>query len=75
MRTFNIVKAFIIPFVILLTTITIAQQSNNNAFLFDGESSQLYVNDGAAPNGAEAIQEGFKFFNSHADSNKITVKA
>ena len=36
MRSFNIVKAYIMIFVIVLTTgvITIAQQSNNNAFLF-----------------------------------------
>jgi parallel beta-helix repeat protein len=76
MRSFNILKAFIILIVIVFTTgtITIAQQSNNNAFLFDGESSKLYVNDGAAPNG-DAIQEGFKFFNISPSYNQITVQA
>ena len=49
MRTFNIAKAYIIPFIIALTTITIAQQSNNNAFVFNGESSQLHIADGIAP--------------------------
>ncbi len=67
MRTFNNVKAFIIPFVILLTTITIAQQSNNNAFLLDGETSQLSVKDDDPGD-----ETGFDFFNSY---NHITVQA
>ena len=41
MRTFNIAKAFIIPIVIVFTTITIAQQSNNNAYVFNGVDSKV----------------------------------
>ncbi|NNG26903.1 MAG: hypothetical protein HKM87_05215, partial [Ignavibacteriaceae bacterium] len=67
MRIFNNVNAYIMLFVIVFTTITFAQQSNNNAFLFDGESSQLYVKDNDLGNEA-----GFDFFNSF---NQITVQA
>ena len=66
-----IISLAIVPFV------TFAQGGNNNAFLFDGAESQLYVEDGQAPNGSNADQDGFQYFNS-SDSPEdeiITVQA
>jgi len=76
MRTFNIVKAFIILFVIVFTTITFAQQSNNKAFVFDGESSRVFIEDGSAVNQEEAKQYAFQYFNkAGSDNDNITVQA
>ncbi len=82
MRSFNIVQAYIILFIIVLTTITIAQQSNNNAFVFNGESSQIHIADGLAPNpldGAvnlDANQYAFQYFNKeNSENNSISVQA
>jgi hypothetical protein len=60
---------------ILFTFNKIFAQSGNNAFVFNGETSQLFVYDGSPANPGEAIQEGFKFFNSDATNNQITVQA
>jgi len=67
-------------FITILITLTFgsnlvfAQGGNNNAFVFNGTSSQLYVNDGSPANG-DANQDGFKYFKSSAANNKITVQA
>ena len=77
MRTFNIVKAFIIPFVIVFTTITFAQQSNNKAFVFDGQSNPIYVVDGS-PVIPGNSQSAFQYFNAEGTlvtDNNITVQA
>jgi parallel beta-helix repeat protein len=77
MRTFNIVKAFVIPFVIVFTAITFAQQSNNKAFVFDGQSNPIYVKDGNPVIG-ENPQSAFQYFNAQdtpATDNNITVQA
>ena len=56
------------------SNILIAQGGNNNAFVFNGSTSQLYVNDGSPANG-DANQSGFQFFKSNSANNKITVQA
>ena len=77
MRSINIVKVYIMLFVIVLTTITIAQQSNNNAFIFDGQSNPIYVEDGN-PVIQGAPQSAFQYFNAvgtPTTDNNITVQA
>ena len=62
----------------LITNSAFAQGGNNNAFLFNGSTSQIYINDGPFPSGAansDANQNGFNFFNSNSSNNKITVQA
>ncbi|HSR18928.1 MAG TPA: LamG-like jellyroll fold domain-containing protein, partial [Ignavibacteriaceae bacterium] len=52
----------------------VSAQTSNNAFMFDGKSSSLYVYDGQPAN-TDADQNGFKFFNSNSSNNQITVQA
>ena len=67
-------------FLTILLTLTVgsniifAQGGNNNAFVFNGSTSQLYVNDGSPAN-SDANQDGFQFFKSNSANNKITVQA
>src|SRR5690606_12125664 len=57
------------------SAILMAQQSNNNAFVFNGENSLLYIEDGQ-PINSEAKQNAFAYFNSvNSTNNKITVQA
>ncbi|MCU0414690.1 MAG: right-handed parallel beta-helix repeat-containing protein [Ignavibacteriaceae bacterium] len=49
-------------------------QTNNNSYVFNGESSQLYILDGQPVN-TDANQNGFKFFNSNSSNKQITVQA
>ena len=75
MQDFTIKSLYLVLITIFLnTTISVfAQASNNNSFVFNGTSSQLYVYDGVITAGAN--QDGFKFFNNSASNNKITVQA
>ena len=81
MRSFNILKVYIMLFIIVLTAgaITIAQQSEKNAFMFDGITSRLYVYDTDSRINPLTIDEedrdGFRFFNSSIEEDKITVQA
>ena len=59
---------------LILNKVAFAQASDNNAFVFNGSSSLLYVYDGQPAN-TEANQNGFKFFNNSASNNQITVQA
>ncbi|HEX7356304.1 MAG TPA: hypothetical protein VF270_01190, partial [Ignavibacteriaceae bacterium] len=52
----------------LNSNILFAQGGNNNAFVFNGSTSQLYVYDNAPAN-SDANQDGFKYFNSNAANN------
>jgi parallel beta-helix repeat protein len=67
-------------YIILITIFLIlcqkgfTQGSNSYCFLFNGESSQLYVYDGQPAN-VDANQNGFSFFNSNSSNNQITVQA
>jgi hypothetical protein len=61
-------------FVFIITGKNIIAQNNNNSFVFNGTSSQLYVYDGQPAN-TDANQSGFSFFNSTASNNQITVQA
>ncbi len=66
-------------FLLLITSLfsiktIFAQNSDNNSFIFNGNNSQLYVYDGQPAN-TDANQNGFKFFNSSASNNQITVQA
>src|SRR5690554_3497730 len=72
MKTIKIILLVLLSFSAI--SIGLAQQSNNNAFLFNGESSLLYVYDGQPAN-TNAKQNGFGFFNSSSSKNKITVQA
>ena len=51
----------------LSSNLAFAQGGNNNAFFFNGTTSQVYVNDGPFSSGAansDADQTGFQFFKS-----------
>ncbi len=62
-------------FIITLITLNNSfAQTNNNSYVFNGESSQLYVLDGQ-PINTDANQNGFKFFNSSSTNKQITVQA
>src|SRR3970282_1255224 len=71
----NKIYSLITILIILLSgsRISIAQQSNNNAFMFNGVSSELYIYDGQPAN-SDANQNGFGFFNSNASNNQITIQ-
>ena len=74
MRNF-INKSFYFSILITLFTNTnFYSQTNNNSYVFNGESSQLYVLDGQPLNG-DANQSGFGYFNSTVANNQITVQA
>nr|MCU0407072.1 hypothetical protein [Ignavibacteriaceae bacterium] len=60
--------------IILITSNNSFTQTNNNSYVFNGESSQLYVLDGQPVN-TDANQNGFKFFNSNSSNKQITVQA
>ena len=73
--SYNILTSTLIFLTILFSqSVVNAQGGNNNAFLFNGTTSQVYVNDGAPAN-SDANQNGFKFFKSSSTNNKITVQA
>jgi len=78
MRVSNNFNFFKTLFVIILITcaFTSAQQSNNNAYVFDGNNSQLYIEDGTAVNPG-ADQLAFQYFNQVGSTtdNNFTVQA
>ncbi|HEY6625491.1 MAG TPA: LamG-like jellyroll fold domain-containing protein, partial [Ignavibacteriaceae bacterium] len=75
MRNFINKNFYLALFIIILTTHTNSiAQTNNNSYVFNGESSQLYVMDGQPVN-ADANQNGFKFFNSNTSNKQLTVQA
>ncbi|MCW8824687.1 MAG: right-handed parallel beta-helix repeat-containing protein, partial [Ignavibacteriaceae bacterium] len=59
---------------IIITCNNIFAQNNNNSYVFNGTSSQLYILDGQPVNG-DANQNGFGYFNSDATNKQITVQA
>ena len=62
---------------LLITVFTFANlfaQNNNYSYVFNGETSRLYVLDGQ-PITTDANQNGFGYFNSNAANNQITVQA
>jgi hypothetical protein len=65
---------FVFLILFLITFNNSFAQSGNNAFVFNGETSQLYVYDGS-PADTAAEEAGFQFFNSDAANNQITVQA
>jgi len=75
MKNFILKNIYLILFILLQLTFknTFAHDNNNNSFLFNGESSQLYVYDGQPAN-SYANQDGFKFFNSNSSNKKISVQ-
>ncbi|MGB8320794.1 MAG: right-handed parallel beta-helix repeat-containing protein, partial [Ignavibacteriaceae bacterium] len=76
MRNLTIKNLYFILLILTLFSIknTAAHDNTNNSFLFNGESSQLYVYDGQPANG-DANQNGFKFFNKKSSNDKISVQA
>jgi len=77
MITFNNFTFYIALSLILISTFSISftQQSNNNAFVFNGESSQLYIEDGDPVN-PESKQYAFQYFNKlGSDNNNISIQA
>ncbi len=78
MRTFNNFT-FCIAFSLIMLiacSITFTQQSNNNAFVFNGESSRVFIEDGLAVNQGEANQNAFQYFNKeNSENNNISVQA
>jgi hypothetical protein len=75
MRNFINKNFYLALFIIILFTLNNSfAQTNNNSYVFNGESSQLYILDGQSIN-ADANQNGFKFFNSSSTNKQITVQA
>ncbi|HSR17415.1 MAG TPA: hypothetical protein VLM39_04905, partial [Ignavibacteriaceae bacterium] len=75
MRNFINKNFSLAVFIIILFTFNNSiAQTNNNSYVFNGESSQLYVLDGQPVNN-DANQNGFKFFNSNTSNKQITVQA
>jgi hypothetical protein len=74
MKTLNKMFPSIFAGIFIFGAPYIFAQQNNNAFMFNGKSSQLYVYDGRPAN-TDADQNGFKFFNSNSSNNRITVQA
>jgi len=73
----NTIKDFyLILFIISLISCKniFADDDINNSFLFNGQTSQLYVYDGQQAN-IGSNQNGFIYFDSSATNNKITVQA
>ena len=61
--------------ILLITNITYCQQSNNNAFVFNGKDSRLYILDGQPVN-SNARQNSFQYFNKiNSINNNITIQA
>ncbi len=78
MRTFTNFTFYLALSLIMLITysITFTQQSNNNAFVFNGESSRVFIEDGLAVNQGEANQNAFQYFNKeNSENNNISVQA
>ena len=67
-------KFYYLILITLFTFTTIYSQTNNNSYVFNGESSQLYILDGQPVN-TDANQNGVKFFNSNTSNKQITVQA
>jgi len=75
MRNFINKNFFPLLFTIIITAfVNSFAQTNNNSYVFNGETSQLYVLDGQPVN-ADANQNGYKFFNSSASNKQITIQA
>ncbi|HSL88650.1 MAG TPA: hypothetical protein VK870_05075, partial [Ignavibacteriaceae bacterium] len=71
----NIFIKIIIPIMFLTSGMLFGQQSNNNAFVFNGENSIIYIEDGQPVN-SNAKQNAFQYFNRvNSANNKITVQA
>jgi len=68
---FNINFLFLI---VLFASTSIFGQANNNSYVFNGETSQVYVLDGQSVT-TDANQNGFGYFNNSSANNKITVQA
>ena len=77
MKTSNYIYLFIAIITILIigSNNIFAQGSGNNAFVFNGLNSRLYILDGQPVN-SSANQDGFKYFNKSGSTNRtITVQA
>ena len=76
--SYNIIKSMLVLFLILnINNRAFAEggesETTNNAFVFNGLTSQLYVYDGQPAN-YNANQNGFKFFNRSTSNKKISVQ-
>ena len=74
MKNFINTSFYFLILITLFTYTNIYSQTNNNSYVFNGESSQLYILDGQPVN-SDANQNGFGYFNSSASNNQITVQA
>jgi len=74
MKIFLNNNLFFLLFTLLFAYSNIFGQANNNSYVFNGETSRVYVLDGQ-PVTTDANQNGFAYFNSSATNNKITVQA
>ncbi|MFN3873924.1 MAG: LamG domain-containing protein, partial [Ignavibacterium sp.] len=78
MQLFRRILLLVTIQIVIYSQLIFSQGGNNNAFVFNGSTSQIYINDGSFPQGAansDANQSGFNFFNSNSTSNKITIQA
>ena len=74
MKNFINKSCYFLVLITLFTFTNIYSQNNNNSYVFNGESSQLYILDGQSIT-ADANQNGFGYFNSNASNKQITVQA
>ncbi len=71
----TIIRIFFFLSILLLQELIFAQVSDNNAFVFNGTDSRLYILDGQPVN-SSANQNAFQYFNKVGSTNKtITVQA
>jgi hypothetical protein len=72
----NYLLKFIVSLLFLVSGTLYGQQSNNNAFVFNGESSIVYIEDGQPVN-SNAKQKCFSILSISVNSvnNTITVEA
>ena len=76
MKNINTIQIIFTTIIVIILSCSITYATNTNkSFVFNGNTSGLYILDDQAVNGNYANQSGFKYFNSSSSSSnkKITI--